>query len=71
MPPRHARFMALTCEDMRPFTFETLLEDSLTRLLMTRDGVAVADLVAVLETARGGLLRREAAAVAREIGGAA
>lgn len=38
-------------ETFRPLTFETLLSDPLTRLVMEADGVTVAELAAVLYAA--------------------
>lgn len=40
-------------------TFETLVTDPLTRLVMESDGVSLAELVAVLEAAGEAVARRE------------
>ena len=42
----------MPCHDDRPLTFETLLTDKLTRLVMESDGVSTEELVAVLTAAR-------------------
>jgi hypothetical protein len=54
-------------ETVRPLTFEALLTDPLTRLVMDADGVTVADLVAVMRVAREAVARREREAVARAV----
>jgi hypothetical protein len=39
------------CSDPRALSFETLLTDPMTRMVMESDGVSISELVAVLETA--------------------
>jgi hypothetical protein len=45
-------------DDVRPLTFEALLSDPLTRLVMEADGVSLDDLIEVLEAARNALAAR-------------
>lgn len=46
-------------DDVQPLSFETLLSDPLTRMLMAADGVTLAELVGVMETARDAVVARE------------
>ncbi len=56
------------CRDNTPFlTFETLLNDPLTRMVMAADQVTVAELVEVLQIARGNVAAREHAAISRAL----
>jgi hypothetical protein len=48
-----------------PLSFETMLTDPLTRTLMEADGVSLADLIRVMETARDALVARERRAPTR------
>ncbi len=53
-----------TCSDHqgpghRALSFETLLTDPMTRMVMESDGVSLAELVSVLERARDAVARRE------------
>lgn len=57
------------CNSHEPvLTFETMLHDPLIRMVMDSDGVSVADLLNVLETARKAVARREEAAFAAALG---
>ena len=52
------------CHDStRALTFETMLSDPLTRLVMEADGVSVAELVEVLQIARSAVAAREMRAI--------
>jgi len=46
-------------DSVRPLSFEAMLTDPLTRLLMAADGVTLAELVSVMETARDAVVARE------------
>jgi hypothetical protein len=46
-------------DSVRPLSFESLLTDPLTRLLMEADGVSLADFVEVMEAARDAVVARE------------
>lgn len=48
----------MTIECHRTLTFETLLTDPLIRLVMESDGVSVAEMAAVLESAGHAVARR-------------
>jgi hypothetical protein len=52
-------------ETVRPLTFESLLRDPLTRLLMDADGVSVDELAKVLWAACDGMRAREDLSVMR------
>ncbi len=45
--------------DPGALSFEALLTDPMTRLVMDSDGVSLSDLIAVLETARAAIDRHE------------
>lgn len=49
----------MTCESHRTLSFETLLTDPLIRLVMDSDGVSVAELAAVLESAGHAVAQRK------------
>lgn len=49
----------MTAESHWPLTFETLLTDPLIRLVMESDGVSVAEMAAVLESAGHAVARRD------------
>lgn len=56
------------CQDsVRPLSFETMLTDPLTRLLMAADGVTLEELVDVMETARDAVVARERLAFIRAV----
>ena len=58
----------MMCQDStRPLSFETMLSDPLVLLLMEADGVSVAELVAVMQIARDGMIAREHLAVRRAL----
>ena len=57
----------MTGESNRPLTFETLLTDPLIRLVMESDGVSVAEVAAVLESAGHAVARRRQWPQARRI----
>jgi hypothetical protein len=46
-----------TCAEDRSLSFETLLTDPMTRLVMESDGVSLTDLITVLMTARAAVDR--------------
>jgi hypothetical protein len=51
--------LAMSRQDTRPLTFETMLTDPLIRLVMDADGVSVPDLLAAMQGARQVLVARE------------
>jgi hypothetical protein len=52
-------------DSLRPLSYETMLTDPLTRLLMDADGVTLGELVRVMETARDAVVARERIAFIR------
>jgi hypothetical protein len=55
----------MICESFRTLTFETLLSDPMTHLLMQADRVSLNELVSVMEGARNAMVARERHAVMR------
>ena len=49
-------------EDLEALSFETLITDPLTRLVMESDGVTTVEMVAILELVGAAVIRREHAA---------
>lgn len=55
----------MSYESARPLTFETLLTDPMTRMLMHADGVTLEELVSVMAIARDAVVARERSAIRR------
>jgi hypothetical protein len=58
MPSYMQERKPMCCEPVRPLSFETLLNDPLTRLVMEADGVTVEQFAATLRAARDASVAR-------------